>query len=59
MIKQIRETLLKWKEFKQLVMIEGAGNKAFSAGSDLSTFQSTSQSMDIEYGYQFFREMLG
>lgn len=51
MIQKIGDSLRRWQSNKQLVIIKGAGGKAFCAGGDV---RALVESRDVEAGKRFF-----
>lgn len=51
MVQKIVEPLKRWQNSKSLVIMKGAGGKAFCAGGDVRTLV---ESRDVEAGRQFF-----
>lgn len=56
MVKKIYPTLKKWETSKKLVIIEGAGEKAFCAGGDVKSIVLAVKENNKELGETFFRE---
>ncbi|XP_076651092.1 3-hydroxyisobutyryl-CoA hydrolase [Halictus rubicundus] len=56
MIEKIYPTLKKWETSKKLVIIEGAGEKAFCAGGDVKSVVTILRENNKELGETFFRE---
>lgn len=52
MVQQVYAPLKKWQDTKSVVIIKGAGDKAFCAGGDV---RSLVESKDIALGQTFFR----
>ncbi|XP_019696113.1 3-hydroxyisobutyryl-CoA hydrolase, mitochondrial isoform X2 [Harpegnathos saltator] len=56
MIKKIHPILKQWESSKRLVMIEGAGDKAFCAGGDVKSITTVLHEPNGEtFGQEFFR----
>ncbi|XP_076295788.1 3-hydroxyisobutyryl-CoA hydrolase [Lasioglossum baleicum] len=56
MVKKIYPTLKKWETSKKLVIIEGAGEKAFCAGGDVKSIVLGVKENNKELGETFFKE---
>lgn len=52
MVQKVYEPLKKWQDTKSLVIIKGAGGKAFCAGGDV---RSLVEKKDVAFGQTFFR----
>lgn len=52
MVQQAYEVLLKWQDTKSLVIVKGAGEKAFCAGGDV---KGLVESRDVDAGKKFFK----
>jgi len=54
----IERALAAWREDEdvELVMIDGAGERAFSAGGDLAEMYRTGRAGDYDYGRRFWRD---
>lgn len=57
MVQKIYPTLKEWESSKKLVIIEGAGEKAFCAGGDVkSLVLALNESEGNALGAEFFRK---
>lgn len=52
MVQKVYEVLIKWQDTKSLVIVKGAGEKAFCAGGDV---KGLVEAGDVDAGKKFFR----
>lgn len=56
MIQKIHPVLKQWESSKRLVMIEGAGDKAFCAGGDIKAITTVlNEPKGNTFGQEFFK----
>ncbi|VEN60187.1 unnamed protein product [Callosobruchus maculatus] len=55
MVKKLHPVLTDWESKKTLVLVKGAGDKAFCAGGDVKAVISVGMKGDKQLGYDFFK----
>nr|CAI5851417.1 unnamed protein product [Callosobruchus analis] len=55
MVKKLHPVLMDWESKKTLVLVKGAGDKAFCAGGDVKAVISAGLKGDKNLGYEFFK----
>lgn len=56
MVQKIHAALKQWESSKRLVMIEGAGDKAFCAGGDVKALVTINGRKSTTLGEEFFKK---